>query len=398
MGFFAESTLAKSKTPHTLVPRCDACGLYKACKTPKMQVTGDGGLGVLIIAEAPGATEDARGEQLVGKAGQYLRTILQEIGIDLNRDCWKTNSIVCRPLGNRNPTSNEIEYCRPNILQTIKELRPRMIILLGGAAIRSVIGHYWKSDPGGITRWAGWQIPCQQTNAWICPTFHPSYLLREEDPVLDLLFKQQLASAFELEGTPWGVDIPDYTKQVQRIYDPVDVASAIREIIATNIPTAIDYETDRLKPEENDTRIICCSLSNGHKTISYPWVGETITATKEFAKSKCPKIAANIKFEQRWSKRHLGCNMRNWYHDTMQCAHVLDNRRGITGLKFQSYARLGQPPYDDHITPFLKSKHPNDKNRIHEVPLRDVLMYCGLDSLLEYLLCQLQRKDLGYVD
>jgi uracil-DNA glycosylase len=82
---------------------CEQCGLYKGCVSPKMEVTGKGGKKILIIAEAPGKTEDEQGIQLIGEAGQILRNCLEELDYNLDRDFWKTNIINCRPPGNRNP-------------------------------------------------------------------------------------------------------------------------------------------------------------------------------------------------------------------------------------------------------------------------------------------------------
>jgi hypothetical protein len=79
----------------------------------------------------------------------------------------------------------------------------------------------------------------------------------------------------------------------------------------------------------------------------------------------------------------------------MQAAHILDNRRDVSGLKFQAFVRLGQPAYDEHISPFLKSKNSNTANRIKRLSIEDVLLYCGMDSLSEYKLAEIQMKELG---
>ena len=62
-----------------------------------MPVSGEGRKGVLIVAEAPGYNEDQQGVQLVGNAGQELTRLLFNIGVRMRRDCWLTNSVICRP-------------------------------------------------------------------------------------------------------------------------------------------------------------------------------------------------------------------------------------------------------------------------------------------------------------
>jgi DNA polymerase I-like protein with 3'-5' exonuclease and polymerase domains len=119
---------------------------------------------------------------------------------------------------------------------------------------------------------------------------------------------------------------------------------------------------------------------------------EAIEATSLILKSRIPKIGCNIKFENNWTKTHLGHNVKNWWFDTMVAAHVLDNRKGITSAKFQAFVQLGQPSYNDHIEPYLKGKM--GLNKIHELDLDDLLLYNGLDSLLEYKVAMIQMKQL----
>jgi hypothetical protein len=76
----------------------------------------------------------------------------------------------------------------------------------------------------------------------------------------------------------------------------------------------------------------------------------------------------------------------------MVAAHILDNRQGITGLKFQSLVRLGVPDYSKHVKPYLEADR-HGLNRIMELHLQDLLMYNGLDSACTWLLAALQAQD-----
>ena len=135
MGFFPESAIA-SKPRVKKFAQCGACGLYKDCLSPKMPVSGSGDLKILMVGEAPGRQEDKRGEAFVGKAGQELLGMCSSVGFRL-RHCWLTNSLICRPENNATPTSDQIKYCRPNLMKTIKELNPDVIVPLGATAIHS---------------------------------------------------------------------------------------------------------------------------------------------------------------------------------------------------------------------------------------------------------------------
>jgi len=383
--FFDEDDLDVEDPRLMQVSACGTCGLHDGCESPKMPVTGDGQRGILVIAEAPGQTEDERGVQLIGKAGQRLRETLCDLNCDLDTDCWKTNAVICRPPNNK--LDNKcIDFCRPNVYAAIEEFRPKVIILLGASSVRSVIGREWTGDIGAFGRWVGWKIPMQSLNAWVCPTYHPSYLLRKKNPLLDLWFKKHLSEALSLLGRPW-VTVPSFQDEVTIEESPSDAADIIRDMSDRfqGEPVAFDYETDRLKPDNPNSQIRTCAICwAGKYTLAYPWHGDAVKATSEVLQSKVPKYGTNIKFEQRWTKAILGHGVRNWKWDTMQAAHILDCRPGITSVKFQAFVRLGQALWSGRVDDFLKASSGNAKNKIAKAELSDLLLYNGMDSLIEY--------------
>ena len=395
-GFFHESELlAMRGKPVQMAPRCEICRLYKTCISPKMPVTGEGRLGVLVVAEAPGAKEDERNTQLVGKAGQKLRQILKRIDVDLDRDCWKTNSLICRPPHNRTPTDEEMGHCRPHLVETIEKYQPHCIIPLGEIALKQVIGPYWNEEFGGIGRWAGFRIPLQPLNTWVCPTWHPSYLEREKNEVLDLWFERHLEEALKLTRRPWK-EAPDYKSHVEQLTEASDVLDSMVDYEGM---AAIDYETNMLKPDNERGVIVSASVTWGRakpeRCIAYPMTPSNVEATRRFLRSPIPKIAANLIFEERWSMCKLGTRVRNWTFDTMQAAHNLDNRPGVTGLDFVAFTQLGLPTYSSHIKPLLKAKGATVNQILEEISLRQLLEYNGLDTWTEFEIAVSQMKRLG---
>lgn len=385
-GFFAESESVE------LSGGCMGCRLDRGCKSPKMPVTGRGRRGVLIVAEAPGKEEDERGTQLIGRAGQHLRKCLAKIGVDLDRDCWKTNAVCCRPPDNAKPTMKQIACCRPNVLGALSELKPSVVLLLGQSALDSVVGHMQGQDVGSISRWVGWRIPCWTVGAWVCPTWHPSYLLREkEDPVLSLWFGRHLEAAISLEGRP-----PEFRAKVRRIYDESEAADFLHEAERLGGLVSFDYETNRLKPDQEDARIVSCGvcLEDG-RTAAFTVGTVVVDPLSELLKSKrVGKVGWNIKFEERWTRAVLGHGVRGWIHDGMIAAHMLDNRPGVTGAKFQAFVRLGVLPYDRVVGPLLKSVDARGRNRIGEAKLEDLLLYNGMDAAVEFALARIQMEEL----
>ena len=324
--------------------------------------------------------------------------IFNRLGIDMREDCWLTNAMICHPPGNEIKNQKMVDYCRPNLLNTIEKLKPEVIILLGGVAVRSLCNWAWKPEPVKISRWVGWRVPCQRLNSWVCPTWHPAYLLRQEDQMLDAYFVEHLKAAFALRGRPFKV-VPDYASQVKRVFDVSEAASFIDNIDSGVV--AFDFECNMLKPESPKARIYSCSVCYDGDTIAFPFHGKVIKSLKRMLANKnVRKIASNMKYEDRWVRSVLGVETKGWLWDTMLGAHILDCRRGVTGLKFVSFVMLGQPGYDTHIEKFLHAKVDSgyEINRIHEIPLDQLLTYNGLDSLLEYLVAGKQRQGLGLRD
>jgi DNA polymerase len=390
-GLFLD--IIKSQRPVLGTPRCGSCGLYTTCLSPKMPPTGKNRKKILVIAEAPGEQEDRKNTQLIGESGQFLRKRLKRLGISLDRDCLKTNAVCCRPPDNKTPSKDMLEACFPSAWKTIQDTKPRAIILLGSCATEIVIKKLWRPEFGGIGRWAGWTIPSTIPNAWICPTYHPAYLIRRNSKVLTRVFDSHLEAAIEKSASrPWGV-VPDYKKQVRVELSTSKAASFVLERILKTSIAAFDYETNMLKPDDSRAQIVSCSICfDGKETIAFPWQGDAAEAARRFLRSRVKKIAANMKFEDRWTRKVLGFPVARPFWDTMQAAHMLDNRPGICGLKFQSYVLLGAPDYDSNIEAYLKSG-PTGVNRVREIDIKELLMYNALDSLFTYKIAMMQMEE-----
>ena len=391
-GFFQSSELA-SVAAESRIASCGLCGLYKHCKSPKMKPTGKNKKNILIVAEAPGEQEDKFNTQLIGKSGKRLRRTLKSLRIDLDRDCIKTNAVICRREENETPTDAMIFACRPNLIKTIKKYEPNVIILLGAVAVKSLLGILYKEDVGAISRWGGYCIPNHNPNAWIVPTFHPSYIMRKDDKVLNRIFKQHLKMAVKKAKSKPFKQIPDYKNDVEIVLNSRETISILKCIRDNKNTIAFDYECNCLKPDGEGPEIICCSVCYKNKyAIAFPWQNDVAEEMSTLLKSKIPKIGANIKFEDRWTRSILGHRVRNWYWDTMLAAHVLDNRPSVTSLTFQAFTQLGVKPYDEHIKPFLGSTKKKRFNRIKELNLKELLLYNGLDSLFTFLIAKRQIK------
>lgn len=129
---------------------------------------------LMIIGEAPGREEDLEGRPFVGPAGQFLDRMLAAIGVT-EADVHITNVVYWRPPGNRTPTLEEVEACRPFLSRQIELVAPHLILTLGGPAAKAMLG-----STEGILRMRGkWgQITAGASTVRVMPTLHPAYLLR----------------------------------------------------------------------------------------------------------------------------------------------------------------------------------------------------------------------------
>jgi DNA polymerase len=156
-----------------LAEHCNSCQRCELGATRTHAVVGRGNLKapIMIIGEAPGQNEDETGLPFVGKAGQLLEKILAAVKLDTEQDVYIANMNKCRPPGNRIPTADEIAACKPYLLEQIRLVDPKIILLTGATAVKGVTG-----DKRGITKIRGTWI---EWEGRLCmPILHPAYLLR----------------------------------------------------------------------------------------------------------------------------------------------------------------------------------------------------------------------------
>jgi uracil-DNA glycosylase len=159
-----------------MVAAFDGCPLKRTAKTLCF-ARGSEQAPIMLIGEAPGRDEDLQGKPFVGRAGQLLDRMLKAIGLDEGQ-VYITNTVYWRPPGNRTPTPQEVEACAPFLARQIELLSPKVLVLLGGAAAKSILG-----SSEGIMRLRGkWlSYPCATGDISALATLHPAYLLRKPE-------------------------------------------------------------------------------------------------------------------------------------------------------------------------------------------------------------------------
>jgi uracil-DNA glycosylase family 4 len=153
----------------------NGCDLKKASKNT---VVCDGAFDapVMIVGEAPGGEEDARGLPFVGRAGKLLDKMLATIGLSRQDNVYITNLIYWRPPGNRDPSPVEMQLCAPFLMRQIELKQPKLLLTVGKFATHAMLG---RED--GIMKLRGRKLSYTQDGIapiTTIPMLHPAYLLR----------------------------------------------------------------------------------------------------------------------------------------------------------------------------------------------------------------------------
>ncbi len=157
-----------------LMASFDGCNLKFTAKN-LVFADGNPAAEIMLVGEAPGRDEDLEGLPFVGRSGQFLDRMLAAIGLD-RQSVYIANVIPWRPPGNRAPTPQETEICRPIIERQIALANPKVLVTLGGPSAKTLLN----VTEGIMKLRGGWKTHVTASGLAIptMPTLHPAYLLR----------------------------------------------------------------------------------------------------------------------------------------------------------------------------------------------------------------------------
>ena len=147
---------------------CRKCRLWERAQHA---VPGEGpqNAKLMIVGQNPGSEEDKTGKPFVGRAGKFLNKILTENGIK-REEVFVTNIVKHVTQNNRKPCLDEIEACLPYLMTQIKEIKPKMVVLMGAVA---------------------WQTPRLESMEYF-EIYHPSAAMRFNK--MRTKFREQIAA------------------------------------------------------------------------------------------------------------------------------------------------------------------------------------------------------------
>ena len=169
---------------------CQRCEVLCNNRTQVVFGSGNPDADVLFIGEAPGANEDKNGIPFCGMSGKILDELLQSISLN-REDIFITNTILCRPPDNRNPTKEEVNNCRERLDNLLQIMKPKVIVTIGNFATDRIIGKTGiKTIRGKIFEFQGIKV---------VPVIHPaSYLYSGRNPDLMQQMKNDFTTIYEL--------------------------------------------------------------------------------------------------------------------------------------------------------------------------------------------------------
>ncbi len=153
---------------------CSRCGLCTG-RTKIVLPSGDSGSRVVFVGEAPGEAEDLSGAPFVGRSGKLLDKMMAEEGLDRTK-VMITNTVKCRPPGNRDPTQEEMAACRPFLDFELSD--KDVVIGLGKSSCRDLLGFEGKMSQIANTEQ---KIEVMGKSILFIPTYHPAACIYSRD-------------------------------------------------------------------------------------------------------------------------------------------------------------------------------------------------------------------------
>lgn len=324
------------------VPPCEGCPHQTGGGF--VGTRGDPRADFAVVGEAPGSTELINGVPFTGQSGELLDRALTRSGFPNDGNMYITNALRCRPpVGSPIPPGT-IDCCRSRLLGELAAHPRKIILALGGTAIRSILG---KNDLK-ITQIRGQYFSTPL--GVVIPTIHPAAVLRSPNDYKRMA--EDIDYAVNLYLGKVQVRDPGKTEYtVVRTLENLE--RAIRGLLNKEYISA-DIETSGFNPRQD--YILCLGIAwKKNQVLIFPGkvIRENIEAFRQlFSAPQLKWIWHNGKFDTSFL-RNIGLPSRV-DHDTMLMHYATNEMRGTHGLKQLASDRLGAQDYEEDLKPWLK--------------------------------------------
>ena len=364
---------------------------------------------IAFVGEAPGTDEVYSQEFFVGKAGQRLHNWINELCLNRKR-IWLDNAVRCAlantHLANHSTVQKKklINNCRPYLFRELERLKPKVIVALGNAAVKSLTGSGMQ-----ITKWHGRKLIHPDLQTYIVPVLHPAAILRREQWARQAMEDIDFASSLINAPRP-SVDLPrTVIVETERKFK-----GCLREMQESD-EIALDFETTGLDFQRDKILglVVCAHKNHGwfipfmrikeelvdgdhgmevlkswdetaEMVISPRWLG---ALKRVVTNKKKLKIMHNAGFDLLWFKR-LGWDAYPVF-DTMVVNAIIDSLdNGLSELSWL-YTNFGG--YDDELLSYVGT---GKKKQYIKAPPDILGIYGCLDGVATFRIRQAQKKEL----
>jgi uracil-DNA glycosylase family 4 len=356
--------------------QASTCELYKGCKSPYMKRSGSKDAKILLIGEAPGQQEDEQGLPFIGDSGTLLRHSLDLAGVT---DFAVTNSVRCRPPGNRDPKMSEIHTCKGFLEEDIVSMpNLKLLVLLGNHAMLAILGHKGILEASGTYS----TTTIDNKEYGVLCIMHPSYVLQNPKELNN--FNNHVG---RIPNAITGAltDVND-----EGIYHTITTYAEWQDLIAKIRKAGkfvYDIETNSLDPYPTTSQITCMSFSVAAReayVIEMSNVGVFPFLLADLYQimtdKSIGKIGQNIKFDNLWINVRWDIPVKGTIWDTSIAQFLLDENESH-GLKSMAwkYTKLGG--YDQTLV----------RGEPHMATGANLLKYSCMDADITYRIYEIQK-------
>lgn len=372
---------------------CSACPRHadeSKLDSPKMKPSGPKKPLVYMLGTSPSTEDDRSNLHWSGKEGN---AIFAAFGKRFMEEEVRSNYITqCHG----DQTEASIECCRQRIVQDIETSEPMIIVTIGDAPLRWILGATGKGN--ALTHRGSLMVTkIGKVEAWVVPLIFPNFAFKEKGKGSskeyewafqhDAKLVMSMASDHNLRRPK--VYTSGYDQGVEIITgdEPGDMArleNALHEI--ARLPrSTVDIETNGLRPFYlPNPMLLTAAVGTFDRTVAFAidhpegWGTDARRARVrgllgEYLLYSGRKAAHSVAMEMEWFHYFYGPKVlrETEWDDTMALAHTLDERPGTKSLAHQTLMHFG---FD------IKAQSKVDAARLLEYPIKDVLRYNGMDT------------------